>query len=374
MIRNITLDNFKCFKHIGFKLSNLTILTGANGAGKSTVVQALLMLRQSFVSKSSDLKDTIVFTGGLTDLSSSNDTLCLSSDIDDNTISVSIDDDNIDEPFIVSIPNANTNTTHSVVSQNYDEASDKMALFDKSFVYLYANRLSPASHYKISLDPNSTDSRIGDRTGNETAFRIADALSNNEKLPIEEMKFYAEDSPLLTEAISNWLSYIMNYNVGISVDGSREEKDAKVNFIAGSELLTKKMSPLQAAFGFTYILPIITAVLTASKDSLIIVENPEAHLHPQAQLRMGEFLTKAADNGVQIIIETHSDHLINGARIAVKEGVNPLKVSIHFFSKDENNPFEYYDTPIEVYDDGSISEWPDGFFDEWEKALRVINS
>lgn len=89
---------------------------------------------------------------------------------------------------------------------------------------------------------------------------------------------------------------------------------------------------------------------------------------------MGEFLARAADNGVQIIIETHSDHLVNGARITVKHGMEPTKVAIHFFSVNKDHIFEHYDTPLEVLEDGTIDEWPEGFFDEWEKALMEINS
>ena len=61
-------------------------------------------------------------------------------------------------------------------------------------------------------------------------------------------------------------------------------------------------------FGHSYVLPIILAVLTAPKNSIIFIENPESHLHPSAQRRVGEFLAHAAEAGIQIIIESHSDH------------------------------------------------------------------
>ena len=64
-----------------------------------------------------------------------------------------------------------------------------------------------------------------------------------------------------------------------------------------------------------------------------MVENPEAHLHPSAQAAMGEFLAISAASGIQVILETHSDHVLNGIRRAVKKGlITHHDVAIHFFT------------------------------------------
>lgn len=73
-------------------------------------------------------------------------------------------------------------------------------------------------------------------------------------------------------------------------------------------------------FGLTYSLPIFVAVLSSRPGSLILLENPEAHLHPKGQSRLGEFLAIAASQGIQIVAETHSDHVLNGVRVAVHQG------------------------------------------------------
>lgn len=138
-------------------------------------------------------------------------------------------------------------------------------------------------------------------------------------------------------------------------------------------------SPLNVAFGNSYILPIILAVLTAPENSLLIIENPEAHLHPSAQFRTGQLLALAAEHGIQIIVETHSDHLLNGVRVMTKAGMEGKgrtdagKVEIHYIYQDKDHPELHLNERIVLEEDGTLDHWPQGFFDEWELALRQIN-
>ena len=79
------------------------------------------------------------------------------------------------------------------------------------------------------------------------------------------------------------------------------------------------------------------------------------------------------ENGVQIIIETHSDHLLNGVRIAVKhKKIDENGVEIHFVYTDRVNPILHHTQRMQIHEDGSIDEWPIGFFDEWELSLRTL--
>ena len=73
--------------------------------------------------------------------------------------------------------------------------------------------------------------------------------------------------------------------------------------------------------GLVQVLPIVVAALSAAEDSLLLIENPEANLHPAGQAHMGEFLAEVAAAGVQVILETHSDHVLNGIRRAVKQSI-----------------------------------------------------
>ena len=84
-------------------------------------------------------------------------------------------------------------------------------------------------------------------------------------------------------------------------------------------------------------MPILATGLIAEAGSYMIVENPEAHLHPSAQSKIGRFLAMVAHTGVKVIIETHSDHVINGIQIAAaKHEIESADVSIQFFSQEKS--------------------------------------
>ncbi|MCA9209850.1 MAG: DUF3696 domain-containing protein, partial [Planctomycetales bacterium] len=111
-----------------------------------------------------------------------------------------------------------------------------------------------------------------------------------------------------------------------------------------------------------------TACLAAQPDTLLLVENPKAQLHPRGQSTIGRLLALTAASGVQVVIETHSDHVLNGIRLAVKDGLlRPDATRLHFFSRKMGEASEY-ETPV-VGPDGRLSYWPAGFFDQWERSL-----
>jgi predicted ATPase len=96
----------------------------------------------------------------------------------------------------------------------------------------------------------------------------------------------------------------------------------------------------------------------------MIVENPEAHLHPSAQSRIGQFLAKVASTGVKVIVETHSDHVVNGIQVAVAgREINPAGITVNFFNQTENSRQPDLKS-ISVHEKGELSSWPKGFFDQ----------
>ncbi len=141
--------------------------------------------------------------------------------------------------------------------------------------------------------------------------------------------------------------------------------------------------PINVGFGLSYILPMLVVLLTAHEGEMLVIENPEAHLHPRGQAEVGKLLARAAAAGIQLFVETHSDHVINGIRVAVKEGIiKPEDVNIAFFERKEHevknksgvSSTEIYSTVnnIKIDRHGSLSMYPDGFMDEWNNQLMEL--
>jgi predicted ATPase len=144
-----------------------------------------------------------------------------------------------------------------------------------------------------------------------------------------------------------------------------------------------RFKPQNVGFGISYVLPVLIVLLTARAHDIVIIENPEAHLHPKGQAAMGNLIARAVASGVQVFAETHSDHVVNGIRAAVKDGiVKPSDVNIAFFERKEHDvPDEDGSSHQEIYSEvrnirvdknGSLSEYPDGFLDEWNNQLMEL--
>ena len=145
------------------------------------------------------------------------------------------------------------------------------------------------------------------------------------------------------------------------------------SFVARRDV-SAEYRPTNVGFGVTYVLPVITAVLAAKPGDLIIIESPEAHVHPRGQTKLAELLARAASAGVQILVESHSDHILNGLRVCVHDGIlgtEDLKI-LYFRWDVEAEEFGTTVKEIDVDRDGRIAEWPEGFFDEFDKSLEAL--
>jgi predicted ATPase len=125
--------------------------------------------------------------------------------------------------------------------------------------------------------------------------------------------------------------------------------------------------PANVGFGLSYALPILVAGLTVAPGSMFLIENPEAHLHPAGQSRMGQFLARLAAAGVQVVVETHSDHLLNGMRKSIaRQELSAAAFLVHFFGPEGISTLEARET-------GGLNDWPPSFFDQLEVDLTDIS-
>lgn len=371
MLTSISLERFKCFEKLYMPLKPLTLIAGANGAGKSSIIQTLLMLRQSCLDKDYNWSDHIVINGRLVDLDDASTLLYASSNNGENHFSVTLEYDEDKEIEFVVDPKPGE-ATPCTTKGDLDKAKKECSLFADSFSYLYADRAEPQKEYTWVSSPRKY-TRLGDRKGTNTAFVYANAINNNQQIAIETLKNANAIDESVLRNVSAWIGYIMGDSVDVKATETEKSQKATIDYtIYNKDNASQKLSPLNMPFGHSYILPIVLGILTAPAGSLFIVENPESHLHPSAQLRMGGLLSLAANAGVQVIIETHSDHLMNGIRLACHDGhLNAEHVEMDLVGI-ENDGYTHFRKPVKLNQDGSIDNWIPGFFDEWENALMGL--
>ena len=373
MIQNLILNNFKCFDNLELELKPLTLITGINGMGKSSIIQALLMLRQSYDTKFLEAQGKVLLNGELVKLVNGNAIRYALSDSPVITISFEFESDKI---FVANIE-AGSKDENLICKINKPVDFNSIPLFNEEFIYLDAERLGPRSEYSKSQSHNHKG-RLGLGAGELTASYLFKCLRDQIPIPVKNLKHPDAESDLIYENVSAWLSEITFEGAQIAASEISPDKlELSYSFKKG-KFKGYDFSPVNVGFGFSYVLPIILAVLSAKPGSLILIENPEAHLHPAAQSKIGTLLALAADNGIQIIIETHSDHLLNGIRVLVKGDevfgkVEPDNIVIYYFTSDNEDGIEtrFYEKLV-IYPDGKMDDWPSGFFDEWENNLSKI--
>lgn len=359
---NLSIEGYKCFKeNTTFEFNNITLLTGSNSAGKSSVIQSLLLLKKISQGSISEQYPWIDI-----DLNDSNYALELGTYDDIKTRS-----DNDYESFFNSEPtdinfrlnegiatiklvdNTDADKNVKVYSDEKSIESFKKNL-EKGFVYLNAERMAPRYVYENTDFADFCDCH-GTNTGNviqrheNDNCSIARAFSNSDK-----NKWSIE--------LDKWIDYIFP---GVAV---------KI-ITSGGDLYQVKMhgnAATNVGFGITYALPILVSGLTVPEGGLLIVENPEAHLHAKAQSNMGYFLARMAAAGVRVIIETHSEHIVNGIRRMIVEGKTEMShedMTIYFF-QNYNGEKDIMEITMDEF--GNLSDFPEDFFDQIRQDTLAI--
>ena len=120
------------------------------------------------------------------------------------------------------------------------------------------------------------------------------------------------------------------------------------------------VSIADAGFGLSQTLPVVVALLAAQPGQLVYLEQPEIHLHPRAQLTMAKVLADAAKRGVRVVAETHSSLLLLGVQAAVAEGyLEADVVKLHWFKRDDAGATHIASADLDSA--GTFGEWPEDF-------------
>ena len=328
MIREVQLEGFKSFFQQTIEFGKLTVLTGLNSSGKSSVIQALRMAKRMCDKHNCLLPGY----GGFKELENK---------AYGGRMYIAVRDDDNHSFEIVE------NGAVPAFSGKYP-----------TLLYISASRFGP--QVNIPVYANDTE---------------PDELGQNVLKTIHEYHDHAVNKILKREGtegntfrfvLDSWLKVI---SPSMKFDYKIDEK-ADMSYTTYNGHRAKNVG-----FGLSYTLPVITSLLlgTIIPNSLVIIENPEAHLHAKAQTLMAELIAKCVEAGAQVIVETHSDHLFDGLRIYTKEHEDfAEKMKCYWFELNEEGhtiPVE-----IEVNKKGRIAtlDIPDGFCDQFEFNAKKL--
>ena len=364
MLRKVKIKNFKCFVDLDIAFNNYTILVGANGVGKSTIIQSMLIGRhilESYQVGSHKSQFKLMLNGPyLLELGQSKDVI--SSNATSNQIELEYITDK-DSICRIQLEESKKHQTHYLLA-NANWELDKSEYLGTYFRYINAERLGP----RKALDKGENESVYTGHRGEFTSYAIETADRDGVEVP-EFLKKVTETNKF-SRQVEAWFNEIMK-NVQFVCKPINELNVVALNY--KNEQLDIDFYPANSTgFGMSYVLPIIVECLfLASKGEkgFIVIENPEAHLHPYSQSKLGKFLALTSKAGVQVIVETHSEHIINGARIEMaKEKIND-KLIINYVNQNDNGSYVETITSNEF---GELSNWPTGFFDQEESDLKEL--
>lgn len=389
-IQKIQLKNFKCFKTTEINFGKITLLTGANSSGKSSLIDSLLAVFQTVqfpVALSPNGKYKNI--GGFENISHNgvspvieialdfagiyrqNDAWKiatrwqksqrsalpvlerLNSEYAENAEKISLEIQKEDD---YKLQSGNFTGNYGSFTEMETDITEKGFLgnndfpipwLDKSFNYIHSYREEPQRQYYQAVAGSKTDP-----TGKGYTQQIAQ-WEEIEKQKIGE----------LTQALKK-LKLLHSIKTEKRDDGTFKVL-VKVHQNSIFVPLT------DVGFGVSKLLPVIVADLQLGKNSLLALSEPEIDLHPSVQADFADYLTaQCFKNSKQYIIETHSEYLLNRLRLLISQGkLTEDEVKVYYF---ENNGEETKTYPVKFHKDGQITGAPDGFFETYETDVLNI--
>ncbi|MFO7656551.1 MAG: DUF3696 domain-containing protein [Bacteroidales bacterium] len=364
MISHIEIKNFKSLKKASVSIQTLNLLMGLNGMGKSSFIQMLLLLMQS-----DKLEERVIDLNGiLAQIGQGKDALYQYAEEEKIVFELTF------EGYPKFTWKFAYQKDKEKLTAETGFTKDQMSFFRKNtkrFQYICAERIGPRDIYDASSVVVADKKQIG-LLGEYAAYYIN--VFGQEHEVIEKLRHPKANSINLLAQVNAWLNEI---SPGISLNTKYVPEVNKVILDYQFDLINDKTNsfrPKNVGFGISYVLPIILALLTSEKGKIIIIENPESHIHPRGQVELGKLISLAAQNGAQLFIETHSDHILNGIRVSIKgKSIDKNNVNIMYFDKITTEKEQYSSIKqINIDKNGELSEYPKNFLDEWGNQLLKL--
>lgn len=375
MLRELHVSSFKCFDNIDLPLGPLTLLSGVNGGGKSSVIQALVLLSQTLTER--EWGRSLLLEGPDLALGSVADVI--------NQVAVrrqlALGAATADERIVWTF-NAEDRRALSMDLTGVSINGQPAVLGDPVRWLLPVER---AERSKVVQALRRLSWITAERMGPRELLPLRDADGHAQVGPRGELAagllYWRESDDVAAVRCLESAPPTLFHQVRAQMQEFFPRCDLRVSPIDGASAVSLRLRsdsrsdfqrPQNVGFGLTQLFPILVALLAADAGDLLLLENPEVHLHPRAQQSIGTLIARVAASGVQIIVETHSDHVLNGIRLAVKGKLIPASdVAVHFFAPNQVGG-AFMPLSPQINEDGRLNAWPEGFFDQFDLALSQL--
>jgi predicted ATPase len=362
-LKAVQIEDFKCFGSVRIPFAALTVLSGYNGAGKSTALQPILLLAQAARRRTWSAATTrgeMPLNGEIVRLGSAGDVIRAQSKSSMSRFELVGDTATLN----VDVKGRAGARSLRIIRRNTGDRWPELFSRLSRLVYLSAVRGGTAEAFPTPdlVTGQAADVGVDGRFASYWYHEFADVEIDSAR------RFPEERGTTFRKQLDAWL--------GRLAPGANANVQALP--LASMLALQFRLSetgewrrPANVGYGLTYAFPILVALLAAKTGDIVIIDSPEAHLHPQAQSRMGRMLAAFAASGIQVIVETHSDHILNGIRLAIREkAIEVQDLSLLFFAGSSLDGHGVSSPRVDSV--GRIDEWPDGFFDQSDKDVSQL--
>jgi len=422
MITRLTANNFRAFENLDLPLTKINLFLGPNNAGKSSILSVINLLSQTI--SSDDPEIPLLLTGKFEDLGAYQDAVYKNVSSLDISVTLEFSSDRVKRWFDTSI--FGIKVTYHYRKQRHEIVVKSLEVYIPPKKQIINTRIAQKGSNQLIqyVDPQFKNIKLGAKSSGSVFLDHFFPLYSHPSLrthQLEQVLF------LLRRVLDQHLTrveFIGPFRNGPnrvytfsgetpSTVGVHGEKAIEVIVADHFRRMSKKLNiadkiskwlqraqiskslkvvPLtdrhfeirlsnydtnedenlaDVGYGCSQILPILCAGYSIGKDSVLIIEQPEIHLHPYAQAEVGSFLYEISKRNVQLFIETHSEHLLLRLQSHVASGeLSPDDIAVYYIYSDPKSKL-YKRIPLSP-DGFYTEEWPKGFFPErLEETKRV---
>lgn len=348
MITSLHIKDFKSVGEETFVFKKLNLLAGTNSSGKSSVLQGLLLAADNISDTDGSVKN---LTAAHIPPISFNESRNFITNAKSYSIGLTAGGHSVALKFL---PKDDSFIATTVEQEGVLIKEDQDSI--RNIFHLSAMRSGDLGAPKIN--PNPDMNLLG-----VNGEYLIHYFNEHKKDLLSDDLIIGNTTRTLEGQVNYWLRILAGYTMTVELINS----EYVVRYVTPEG---KSLHPYNVGTGVNFIAETLIACLASKPGNTVIIENPEIHLHPAAQAAVLDFLVKIANSGVQVIVESHSDHFFNGIRRSLKLGaIAPEDVAVYNFTK--QNGLTKTD-PVKLSRYGGIENYIPGMFEQFDIDLDTI--